>query len=113
MEAMSPRHRPCFQFALLAAAFALVPTLSMAATMFVGQVITTAANFCPLGWAEMNGQLLAVSQYPDLYQMIGNTYGGSSAQGTFALPTTLPNFTGTTIAVRDCIALTGPLPTPP
>ena len=36
-------------------------------------------------WAEPRGQLLAVVDYPDLYALFGNEYGGT-APTTFALP---------------------------
>lgn len=45
----------------------------------------TIANFPPKDWAFCNGQVLSASDYPSLYSLIGNTYGGVLNQ-SFALP---------------------------
>ena len=42
-------------------------------------------DFAPLGWAFCDGSLLAIAQYPALFQLIGTTYGGDG-QVSFALP---------------------------
>src|SRR5262245_21291892 len=42
-------------------------------------------NFAPLGWMFCNGQLLAISEYEALFNLIGTTYGGDG-QSSFALP---------------------------
>jgi microcystin-dependent protein len=42
-------------------------------------------NFAPAGWAFCNGQLLPISEFEVLFQLIGTTYGGDG-QSTFALP---------------------------
>jgi microcystin-dependent protein len=44
-----------------------------------------AGNFAPVGWLLCQGQLLAISQYDVLFNLIGTTYGGDG-QTTFALP---------------------------
>ena len=44
-----------------------------------------AGNFAPRGWAFCNGQLLAISQHPSLFSILGTTYGGDG-RTTFALP---------------------------
>lgn len=51
----------------------------------VGQVMTTGGSFCPRRTMPMAGQILAISQYADLYAALGTTYGGDG-QTTFALP---------------------------
>lgn len=95
-------------------AAAIVPiSAASAQDQFLGQIFTTASNFCPVGWAEMKGQLLTIADNGDLYTLIGNTFGGSSAQGNFALPTALPQFTATNIPLHQCIALQGAIPTHP
>ncbi|MGV4328827.1 phage tail protein [Trueperella pyogenes] len=53
--------------------------------MWAGQ-----ASSVPSGWLVCDGRVLSKSQYPALYAAIGNSYGGSAYQGTFALP----NFAG-------------------
>jgi microcystin-dependent protein len=42
-------------------------------------------NFAPRGWALCDGQLLAISAHPKLFQLIGNAYGGDG-RTTFGLP---------------------------
>lgn len=41
----------------------------------------------PSGWLACNGQILRIQDYQALYSVIGNRYGGSQAEQTFALPT--------------------------
>jgi microcystin-dependent protein len=52
---------------------------------FVGQVIRVGFNFAPAGWMKCEGQLVPISQYETLFNLIGTTYGGDG-QNTFALP---------------------------
>lgn len=52
---------------------------------FVGEVRPVGFNFAPYGWYICNGQLLPISEYSTLYNLIGTTYGGDGVQ-TFALP---------------------------
>jgi len=51
---------------------------------FVGQLMMTATNRCPVGWAKADGQLLSITQYNPLFALLGYMYGGSGQ--TFALP---------------------------
>jgi microcystin-dependent protein len=44
-----------------------------------------AGNFAPAGWMFCEGQLLPISEYETLYNLIGTTYGGDG-QNTFGLP---------------------------
>jgi microcystin-dependent protein len=44
-----------------------------------------AGNFAPAGWMFCEGQLLAISEFETLFNLIGTTYGGDG-QSTFALP---------------------------
>jgi microcystin-dependent protein len=52
---------------------------------FVGQVIAVGFNFAPVGWFLCNGQLLPISQYDVLFNLLGTTYGGDGIS-TFGLP---------------------------
>ena len=52
---------------------------------FVGEIRMFAGNFAPVGWAFCQGQLIAISENPTLFQLIGTTYGGDGVS-TFALP---------------------------
>jgi microcystin-dependent protein len=42
-------------------------------------------NFAPAGWMQCQGQLLPISEYDTLFNLIGTTYGGDG-QSTFQLP---------------------------
>ena len=55
------------------------------ATPYLGEIRMFGGNFAPAGWAFCNGQLLAISEYDALFNLIGTTYGGDG-QTTFALP---------------------------
>jgi microcystin-dependent protein len=57
----------------------------LAVNPFVGQIMMVGFNFPPLGWEFCDGQLLAISEYDILFNLIGTTYGGDG-QTTFALP---------------------------
>jgi len=48
-------------------------------------IILFAGNFAPRDWAFCDGQLLPISEYDALFNLIGTTYGGDG-QTTFALP---------------------------
>lgn len=52
---------------------------------YVGEIRMFAGNFEPAGWMFCSGQLLPISQYETLFNLIGTTYGGDG-QSTFALP---------------------------
>src|SRR5205807_1014610 len=52
---------------------------------YVGQIMIFGGNFAPAGWMFCAGQLLPISEYETLFQLIGTTYGGDG-QSTFALP---------------------------
>ena len=52
---------------------------------FRGQILPVAFAFAPSGWAKCDGQLLLTAQNPELFKLIGTTYGGDG-QNTFNLP---------------------------
>jgi microcystin-dependent protein len=52
---------------------------------YVGEIRMFAGNFAPAGWMFCEGQLLPISDYQTLFNLIGTTYGGDG-QSTFALP---------------------------
>ncbi len=80
---------------------------------FLGEIDTFAFNFCPVGWAALNGQLLPISTNTALFSLLGTTYGGNGTTN-FALPTGKPVFTLTPGApVIQCIALQGIFPSRP
>lgn len=65
---------------------ALTPThASASADPLVGELMLFGGNFCPRGWTEASGQLLAISQNTTLFSLLGTTYGGDG-RTTFGLP---------------------------
>ena len=52
---------------------------------FIGAVCFTAANYCPAVYLKTNGQNVPINQYPALYSLVGDSYGGTPGQ-SFALP---------------------------
>lgn len=55
------------------------------ADCYVGEIRMFGGSYAPSNWALCNGQTLAVSDYPQLYSLIGTTYGGSGGV-TFCVP---------------------------
>lgn len=70
---------------ILLASPGMFNTNSMAQQPFVGQIRIFAGNFAPVGWMFCEGQLLPISEYETLFNLIGTTYGGDGIS-TFALP---------------------------
>jgi microcystin-dependent protein len=52
---------------------------------YVGQLLLIPYNFAPNGWLFCQGQLVSISEFNVLYNLIGTTYGGDGVS-TFALP---------------------------
>src|SRR5271170_5783721 len=52
---------------------------------YVGQLLLIPYTFAPNGWLFSQGQLVAISEFNVLYNLIGTTYGGDGVN-TFALP---------------------------
>ena len=57
----------------------------MSSEPFIGEIRLFGGNFAPNGWLFCQGQLLSISDYDVLFNLIGTTYGGDG-QVTFALP---------------------------
>ena len=55
------------------------------ATPFLGEIKIASFSYPPRGWAYCNGQILPVNQNQNLFNVIGNRYGGNGTT-TFALP---------------------------
>jgi len=55
------------------------------ATPYIGEIRMVGFNFAPAGWQLCQGQLLSISNFEALFNLIGTTYGGDG-QNTFALP---------------------------
>lgn len=52
---------------------------------FVAEIRVFPFNFAPKGWAQCDGQLIAISQNTALFSLLGTTYGGNG-KSNFALP---------------------------
>ncbi|MCG7856433.1 phage tail protein [Flavihumibacter sp.] len=52
---------------------------------FLAEIRMFSFNFAPKGWAQCNGQLLAINQNQALFSLLGTTYGGNGTTN-FALP---------------------------
>jgi microcystin-dependent protein len=78
---------------------------------YLGEIETFAFNFCPVGWAPLDGSLLSISQNTALFSLLGTTYGGDG-KTTFALPLVKPIFTISPGAPQllQCIAVQGIFP---
>ena len=44
---------------------------------FTGEIRLFPYNFAPQNWAFCDGSVLLVQQFPGLYSIIGNFYGGN------------------------------------
>jgi microcystin-dependent protein len=75
---------------------------------YVGETRIFAFAFAPPGWLACEGQLLPISEFEQLFQLIGTTYGGDG-ESVFALPNAAgPDSEGTPLTV--CISLYGEFP---
>jgi microcystin-dependent protein len=52
---------------------------------FLGEIRMVGFNFAPVGWAQCNGQLLAISQNQALFALLGTQFGGNGTTN-FGLP---------------------------
>jgi microcystin-dependent protein len=52
---------------------------------FLGEIRMFGGTFAPRGWADCNGQIIAIAQNDALFNLIGTTYGGNGVT-TFGLP---------------------------
>lgn len=88
---------------------ALIGPAAAGGDVFIGEIGTFATNFCPRGYAAMNGQLLPIAQNIALFSLLGTTYGGNG-QTTFALPAAKPIFAMSGAPLLQCIAIQGIFP---
>lgn len=52
---------------------------------YTGEVMMTAANFCPRGTTRLDGTLMSIQQYQALFSLLGATFGGDG-RTTFGMP---------------------------
>lgn len=71
---------------------------------YLGEIMPVAFTFCPRGWANADGTLLAINSNQALFSLYGTTFGGDG-RTTFALPemrgrTPIGNGTGAGLTPR-------------
>ena len=97
--------------AFLFAMLALSPAPGLASVdVFVGEIEWFPYNFCPVGYLPTDGRILSISSNTALYSLLGNTYGGSLSDSTFALPMLKPLQSEAGGVVTPCIAVEGVFP---
>ena len=55
------------------------PSRNLSSDPLIGSVAMFGGSFAPTGWEFCEGQSLKISDYPDLFKLIGTTYGGDGA----------------------------------
>ncbi len=98
--------------ALLISAGVTEAAQAQAVDPFVGQIMITAADFCPVGWLPTDGQVVPISMSYALFSLLGTHYGGDGLS-TFGLPKTQPIFTQNRFPLQECIAYQGVFPPHP
>lgn len=83
-------NKSLYSIGTIASSLVLVAGLSVsqnaiASEPFIGQIQMVGFNFPPRGWANCDGQLLAISSNTALFSLLGTMYGGDG-RTTFALP---------------------------
>jgi len=73
----------------------------------IGMIFLFAGNYVPVLHLECNGQLISITQYSQLYKVIGTNYGGDGVT-TFALP----NLTSVLTSAKYVVCFDGYFPTP-
>lgn len=53
---------------------------------YIGQIVLFAFPYAPINFLPCNGQIVSISQYPALFALLGNAYGGDFSNNNFALP---------------------------
>jgi microcystin-dependent protein len=54
--------------------------------MFIGNIIAFSGNTIPEGYLECDGSAVSRDEYPDLFSVIGTSYGAGDGSTTFNLP---------------------------
>src|SRR5437588_10303450 len=91
--------------AALGCAMCLNPQTARAqAEPFIAQIATFGFNFCPNGWAPLNGQLIPIAQNTALFSLLGTNYGGNG-NTNFDMPTAKPILIATGLPYTPYLAL--------
>lgn len=62
-----------------------VPVQACGSDPYLGEICTFAFDYCPVGFVEANGQILAVSANQALHSLLGTSFGGTAGTN-FAVP---------------------------
>ena len=57
--------------AALSGAMCLTPQAARAQDAYLGEIRTFAFNFCPVGWAPLNGQVLPIAGNTAMFSLLG------------------------------------------
>ena len=82
---MKLNHTLMAAFAALGLGMAAQGPAMAEADPLLGQIRPVGFNFCPRGWAALNGQVLPINTNQSLYSLLGTMYGGDG-RTSFALP---------------------------
>lgn len=80
----------------------LTTSVNTSYTAKIGQIIAYAGENEPTGWLKCDGRAVLRNRYPDLFAVIGTTYGSGDGSTTFNLPDLTEKFpvgSGTNYAV--------------
>jgi microcystin-dependent protein len=80
----------------------LTTSVNTSYTAKIGQIIAYAGTNEPTGWLKCDGRAVLRNKYPDLFAVIGTTYGSGDGSTTFNLPDLTERFpvgSGTNYAV--------------
>ena len=64
----------------------LTTSVNTSYTAKIGQIIAYAGENEPTGWLKCDGRAVLRNRYPDLFAVIGTTYGSGDGSTTFNLP---------------------------
>jgi len=82
---------------------------------YIGTLCKTASEYCWRGTEPASGQVLQISQYRALFDVIGDAYGGDG-KTTFALPDLneeKPDNRDHWPGIKTCVVIDGPYPPRP
>ena len=82
---MKKYFKSCLVGAALSASMLTAAPTAQAQEPFIGNIGAFGFNFCPRGWATLDGQILPINQNQALFSLLGTTYGGDG-RTSFALP---------------------------
>ena len=77
--------KPLRASALAAATFGAGLSAAWAQEPFISEIKITANTYCPVGWAEMNGQTMPIKGNDRLYSLLNCNYA-DNCQTSFSLP---------------------------